>query len=102
MRLAFDNLDAVNDLEKEKLNLSVFPNPANDYSIVSLELATSETISYTMYDVNGKVVYTNNLGVQPIGMNRLEINTNNYESGIYYLILNVGNTTVSEKIVITK
>ena len=80
----------------------VAPNPANDYTNVSYELKKAKKVSYKMYDVNGRTIASEELGSQASGVHKLNINTGSYDTGVYYLIMTVGKSTVTEKIVISK
>ncbi len=102
VRLGFSETTAINEVAKLDLNMLVAPNPANDYTNVSYELKEAEKVSYKMYDVNGRTIESEELGSQSSGVYKLNINTSSYDTGVYYFIMTVGNSTVTEKIVITK
>jgi hypothetical protein len=102
VRLGFSETTAINEIAKQEINLTLAPNPANDYTVVSYELKDAKKVEYTMYDVNGRVIVRDDLGSQTSGVHRITINTSAYDSGVYYMILTVGESTVSEKIVITR
>jgi hypothetical protein len=102
VRLGFSETTAINELAKIDLILVVAPNPANNYTVISYELKDSKKVSYTMYDVNGRTIARQELGSQTNGVHKFTVNTGDYESGVYYLILTVGESTVSEKIVVTQ
>ena len=102
VRLGFSETTAINEAAKLDLNMVVAPNPANDYTNVSYELKEAKKVSYTLYDVNGRTIISEELGSQARGVHKLNINTSGFDAGVYYLIMTVGESTVSEKIVISK
>jgi len=100
VRLGFSETTAVNEITKQDLKLSVAPNPASEFTNVSYELKENKKVSYKMYDANGRIIISEGLGTQTSGEQHININTSNYKSGIYYIILTIGESIVSEKIVI--
>ena len=102
VRLGFSETTAINEVAKLDLNMVVAPNPANDYTNVSYELKEAKKVSYKLYDVNGRTIVSEEFGSQASGVYKLNINTSSYDAGVYYLIMTVGESTVSEKIVISK
>ena len=102
VRLGFSETTEINEVAKLDLNLFVAPNPANDYTTVSYELKEANNVSYKLYDVNGRTIVSEELGSQASGVYKINVNTSSYDTGVYYLIMTVGDSTVTEKIVITK
>lgn len=102
VRLGFSETTAINEIAKQDLNIAIAPNPATDYTVITYTLKENETVDYKVYDLNGRVIFSKNMGIQPSGNQHININTINYESGVYYLIMSVGESTVSEKIVISR
>ena len=102
VRLAFSTLDAVNELAKENMKLNVSPNPASSYVNLSYELESSKKVSYSLYDVNGRIIVNEVLGSQSQGSHTARINTSALDAGVYYLIIKVGDDVASEKIIISE
>lgn len=102
VRLGFSETTAINEAAKHDLGLVVAPNPASDYTNVSYELKEAKKVSYKLYDVNGRTIFSEELGSQPNGVHKMSINTSSLDAGVYYLIMTVGDSTVSEKMVISK
>lgn len=76
-------------LPLKKTFLTVYPNPAKDYFVVEYHLESTPTNGFiTMYDITGKNVGS----VSVTGkQNQIIIPTNNIQSGIYLLILEINN-----------
>jgi len=73
------------------LQLQVFPNPVNDYlklSVVPSATISIQSLSYQLYDVNGKLVQNNN-----VESNETNIMMSGFTSGTYLLKVNQGNTS---------
>lgn len=74
------------------LQLQVFPNPVNDYlklSVVPSATISIQSLSYQLYDVNGKLVQNNN-----VESNETNIMMSGFTSGTYLLKVNQGNTNL--------
>ncbi|MDD3152634.1 MAG: T9SS type A sorting domain-containing protein, partial [Bacteroidales bacterium] len=78
--------DATSNIE-----LSVYPNPASDY--VSIEL--TEAANVTIYNSIGQVVKS----VEHQG-GVLEINTNNFNTGVYFVNANNGVVSTTQKLIV--
>ncbi len=76
----------INDLSDEILELSVAPNPAQDFFHVSFEYNVTDALSINVYNTIGQLV--ENISVaKDQGKYNLLVNTSNWDSGIYYLRL---------------
>ena len=71
-------------VEEEEINLTVFPNPANDI----VNISTTENYTLTITDINGKKIDSQ------VENDRLDIS--NFNSGIYFLRISTdkGNKTI--------
>lgn len=74
-----------NVLDKS-FNISVYPNPANSYTSVVLDNGNYET---TIYNLAGKEVFSIK------NSESITINTNNFKSGIYYVVIKDLNNNIS-------
>jgi hypothetical protein len=80
-------------------DLSVFPNPSNDYVTVDLTTSSDETVQLSLYDLLGKKVYAA-LPVEVMGNYTEKIDVNNLAKGVYMLRVETKNATVTKKVVI--
>lgn len=72
--------------------VSIFPNPVNDK--INIHLQNSATVSVSVSDVTGRVVYE-----VLINGNEAEIPSSNFPNGIYIVKLNDGKASLLTKIV---
>ncbi|EJF54421.1 hypothetical protein SapgrDRAFT_2766 [Saprospira grandis DSM 2844] len=63
--------------------MSIFPNPAQDYVNLSFELTESRQLQLQLVALNGQVVYTQSLNV--VGQQNLRINTQELAPAMYML-----------------
>jgi hypothetical protein len=93
VRMNFDPSLASID-EVQGLNVSVYPNPAND--LINIESTLSDG-NIAIFDMTGKLLIN-----QQICGAMNSINTSELKNGIYNLIISNGEKTSSEKLIIQK
>ncbi len=77
---------------KDEYGISIYPNPTN--GVINIENSNSSNLVISVYDVAGnkiEVVNTGNLNTK--------INLSSYVKGIYFVVINTGNDTFSQKII---
>jgi hypothetical protein len=74
----------------------VYPNPAAGVATVQFDVVTASTATITIINMNGQNVATvaNNIALQ-FGINEVEINTADLASGMYMVVIQSNNSTVS-------
>ena len=86
--------------EEEVLkNISVYPNPATDFTNVNINGLNNDDVSIQVFDINGKLVFTENYG-QLSGSVNLPINTATLQAGIYTVQTIVGDSQQIEKLIV--
>jgi hypothetical protein len=93
-----DDCVGVIRLEKDRLNLVVFPNPFGSSVAMEYELQKPEMISLIIYNKQGKQVYQTQEN-QPPGKQQLNWSAEGFAEGVYYYRLQVGNQVVNGKLV---
>jgi len=78
------------------------PNPANNATNISYELANSQEVILTITDMTGKVIEVINEGVVNAGLNTTTLNVANYNSGVYFYSITAGGNTVTQKMTVSK
>jgi hypothetical protein len=68
--------------------LVVYPNPATDFATIRFEATQSETYEYRLTDISGREILRGGSNSEP-GVNLIEINTQNLNSGVYLLSFRV-------------
>lgn len=88
-------------------NVEAYPSPFNPITIISFELLERSDVDVNIFDLAGRLVWSNNiLGPEP-GKHELEWNGMNKQgqavaSGIYIVQLNAGHHNASIKVVMLK
>jgi hypothetical protein len=89
---------AVTDIQKKEIDLSATPNPFTDIINLTYELTDNKSIIIEIYDLLGKRIYTENLGLQSKGRYTHKLD-NQFEKGIYVLKFSCGNQSKNIKII---
>ncbi len=102
------NTSAVNPngvVEQQKNTVILYqnvPNPAINTTKITYELAKTEKVLITIYDLYGREVMKFNEGLKSIGLHSLDVNLNNLSSGTYFYTLNTSAFTKTKKMIVKK
>lgn len=80
----------------------VYPNPAMYKCALNYTLNEKADLSFSVLDLQGKVVAQKQLGSQPSGDGVLELNLRNLEAGVYICKITAGNHEVNKKITVIR
>jgi len=85
----------ISGVENYFINLSVYPNPASDYLMLSVKDYPHHLLSYSLFNSNGQL-----LEIRDISDTKTFINLSNYISSFYIIqVLESGKTLKSFKII---
>nr|MBP9078424.1 T9SS type A sorting domain-containing protein [Haliscomenobacter sp.] len=71
----------------EFLQVTLYPNPASDYSTLTYALSKSRNLRIDLLDVQGRWIETIDQGTVSSGYHQLRIDTHTLSSGIYFVRL---------------
>lgn len=91
----------INDIDNNNTTLSIFPNPATDFTRLQITADKNENVTISVTDLLGKVVYTKDKMIHT-GVNIEHINFSNLQEGIYFINTQIGVQKISKKLVITE
>lgn len=80
----------------EKIQLSLYPNPANEFLYIQYEVKSSSPLQLQIIDLQGKIVFQQTVSNQP-GVNYKTISVGNLIHGLYLCRLQNDNKLVSTK-----
>jgi len=81
------------------LNMSVYPNPANNSITVEMENATGQEGQISLFNLTGCKVHEHQLPVNSFKAREV-IDIRNYPAGIYFVRLSAGSYSKTEKLII--
>lgn len=93
---------AVKQLTADKIEAAVYPNPAKNNATIELNLVKQETVTITILSVMGQVVYSETFNNVPAGVQTIDLNSENWSSGLYNVTISTNNGNVSRKLEIIK
>lgn len=102
---AFTSSVVVPSQVKEYANnssIGIFPNPAKDYAVVGIKLENNSSVDISIIDVTGKVVYTNKSEEVFAGTSEITINTSEFATGTYNVIVKTNTGILKEKLIVVK
>ncbi len=80
-------------------SVKIFPNPANDNKIsIRFDGSLNSQIQLKVYNTQGKLMLDQSSSIQ--GNQKIRLNTNQLNAGIYHLEVNDGHQTINKKLVI--
>ncbi len=93
-------ISGTDDLPTGISGFDIFPNPATTEANILLNLKenAASDARLVLQNLEGKIVFERNIPVQN-GLNGFVLPTADFPAGLYFLNLNLGNETVSRKIV---
>lgn len=91
----------INELS-QSIGLSMYPNPSKENTTLSMYLSGASELSYSIIDITGRTVYSVPQTSYPAGEHKIQINTKEYTSGVYFVNLNLNGTVLSRKLLVNK
>jgi hypothetical protein len=83
-----------------EMSLNVFPNPSADMAQVNYNLSSETSVIISIYDVTGKLISTDNKGVQSTGRHFSAINTGAMANGFYTVSVQTGDSRSTVKMIV--
>lgn len=81
-------------------SIQVYPNPASDYATIDIAVAQEGNAVIRVYDLSGKLVFTENLGRVSEGQYTYRLNCQNFRHGMYLINMNIGSKSATSKLVV--
>lgn len=82
-------------------SVTVYPNPVNEKTAIHITTTASEKTSYTITNILGQTVYTEQLGVLSAGNYTIAVgNKISLSKGIYFMKVEIGESTIIQKLVV--
>jgi len=80
-------------------SISAYPNPFNEMLNIVIEANENDNVAINVYNVSGQMIYTTNAQITS-GSNNVEIATDNYGAGVYFI--SVTGNSINETIKVVK
>jgi hypothetical protein len=89
------------EIKDNELNMSIYPVPAKNELNINFNISEASTIRLSLVNLLGQVLYQDNK-TSFSGVYQNQLNISAYVSGIYFIVLKVGNKSYTKKFICTK
>lgn len=90
---------SIDDLGQVDATLQVYPNPANDFATIAVNLTSESNASVRILDLSGKTIASRNYG-SVSGASTITLNTQQFVPGMYIVELTLDNNVFQRQLVI--
>jgi hypothetical protein len=90
---------SINNFNKSINNLSNYPNPASDYTIIDYSVTSTQATQLVVKNLLGAVIYSTDLSSSN---GKVYINTSDFVDGVYFYSVLNNNTPISTKKLIVR
>jgi hypothetical protein len=95
-------LTAIGTVVNLSPQIIVWPNPAKDFISVNLSLPVGQNISFSIVDITGKIIYSENKKEYAAGNHHRLFSTKFLQKGVYYLRTETITSIETTKVVVVK
>lgn len=94
------SLLGITTVDKGENHAKVYPNPATVNATLELSVANAGNAAIRIYDVNGRLVHSQNLGYVSEGVHNYSLDCQKFSHGIYLVNIHIGGTTATSKLIV--
>lgn len=76
------------------------PNPSNGNTVINYTLTTPSNVQFVVRDMAGRIVSSESYGTRASGKHTIQLNTNQYSSGLYTYSLIAGDTQLTKQMMV--
>jgi len=84
----------------ESVKVNIYPNPAKDVAVVDYNTAFDGDVTISVVDMSGRTVYNKTFANQAKGNNKVELNVNDFNAGVYTVVIAANSSRVTKKLVV--
>lgn len=93
----------INSIESSVESIKIFPNPANEFVSIELDLKAAADVEVTIFDMSGRIVVGNQEFTLANGLQEIDIQLSGINTGNYFIRVSSNKEIISiEKIVVIK
>lgn len=98
--LRFNGISGTNEADQDLSNFLISPNPASDQVHIQYELQERGPVSFQVLDATGKLVFTQNQGLQESGPQSFNWHPNQLNAGIYWVDIRTKNGIQTQRLIL--
>ncbi|MBE9492429.1 MAG: T9SS type A sorting domain-containing protein, partial [Bacteroidetes bacterium] len=99
INVTIEDCTGVDELSNEEISLSLIPNPNHGIFDFTIESLDQNDLTLQIFNLHGQVIFTFKIG-QISGVYSNRINMKNYPRGIYFINVQNGKVSQTEKLII--
>ncbi len=80
--------------------MNIYPNPAIDRATIDLGVVNSGNAVIKIYDISGKLVFTESLGYLNEGIHQYSVNCSKFNRGMYLVNIVIGKESATSKLIV--
>lgn len=80
--------------------IGVYPNPTAADANLKIALPKTANVSYMVINALGQQVESDNLGSMKDGVHTIKLNTGNYSTGVYFVKVKIGESIMTQKVIV--
>ena len=89
-----------NDYQLTDNSINIYPNPADNTTSFTFSLKNDAAIGFQVLDISGKIIFSDLNKKYSLGENTVNINTSNFDNGIYFIQIYEGSKAVTKKLIV--
>lgn len=93
---------SVTSIDKDLASFNIFPNPSQDNTVLSFNLLNNVDVTISIFNSVGQRVAMLDDRNRIAGPHRFDVNTSNFNEGLYFVELIVDGNSVSKKLLIAR
>jgi hypothetical protein len=88
-----------NDTEQIDAMFKLYPNPATDYAVISVDLDVTAEVTVAISDLSGKMIGSRNYGSLG-GTQEIVLNTGQLDAGVYVIELTADGNKMTKRLIV--
>lgn len=90
----------INTVDKGDNQVKIYPNPVVDNATLELTVVNGGNAIVKIYDLNGKLVHTESLGILSEGVHQYSLDCSKFSHGMYLVNINLGKESATSKLIV--
>src|SRR5574344_940916 len=95
-----EDFAGITNVNKGDNKISIYPNPASNYGNINRSVTNESNAVIKVYDLSGRLVYSENLGRIAEGNSLYRLNCQNFHHGMYLININFGQQSATSKLIV--
>ena len=81
-------------------HILIYPNPAEDFTVIDISLSTPSSLEIAVYDATGKLMHR--FSKAETASEKINLDTRAYAAGLYFVSVKAGNEFITRRFAVQK